>query len=351
MLSVRQQISRERDIGISEGTVFRPSSTALLTVDSADRFKDQPERRAVLAWTPPDGPIPINYSAYNFRIAKNESIMNGFFTRLAVSEVVFPWIIPNINIHTDTITVKYDVGLGVQTRTLKIINAFRRPFNIGAYIQLVVRTYDPLLAGFTMEYSPSNSPYNNCFVYSTGNASTIAFEPIPYVNTYSNDAQTIQLFDLLGFVDVKNTVLQPAQSSMPTLCQFTRYVDIICPQLTYNQSLKDTSSQRTVRDALCRVYLGTATFAQDSTVTPANADYAPPGCAPVVLYYNYAVPKQIQWQPNQAVAGYLEFQVYDDNGVLLSEMAQPRYTPAGSDQLFTEAVGVDWSMTLLVSEN
>jgi hypothetical protein len=201
-----------------------------------------------------------------------------------------------------------------------------------------------------MEYSPANSAYTNCFVYATNNASTIAFEPIPYVSTYSNDPQTIQLFDLLGFVDNKNTILQTAQSSMPTLCQFTRYIDIVCPQLTYNQSLKDTSSQRTVRDALCRVYLGTASYAEYSTLAPHIADYSPPGTQPCVLYYNYASPKQIQWIPNQPVPGYLQFQVYDDNGVLLSEMGQPRYTPTGP-QLFTAANGVDWSMTLLVTEN
>jgi hypothetical protein len=43
--------------------------------------------------------------------------------------------------------------------------------------------------------------------------------------------------------------------------------------------------------------------------------------------------------PNQPVPGSLKFEVYDDAGFLLEDMAA------------TEAESGDWSLTLLVSEN
>ena len=66
------------------------------------------------------------------------------------------------------------------------------------------------------------------------------------------------------------------------------------------------------------------------------------GCAPFVIYQQYNNPKQIQWQPNQPVPGYLVFQVYDV-GDLLDSSAVYSANTSGQNE--------DWSMTLLVSEN
>lgn len=347
LLSVREQVNRERDIGISQGQVFRPSSTALLTIDSADRFVDQVQRRDVEGWLPSDGvPRPNNYSAYDFTITKNESIMNGFFTRLAVTEVVFPWSIPNINVQTNKMLVDVEIAGVTTTYTITLETGFYTPVQLAAAIEAEVATLDPSLAGFNMEYS--TRPYTNCFLYETNSATDIGFRPVSYNSlVYNNDSQVIQLFDLLGFVDGRNTIAQPAQVGNPTLCQFTRYVDIVCPQLIYNQSLKDTSSQRTVRDALCRVYLGDGD--DTNTPQPNDVNYSPPGCAPTVIYRNFGTPKQIQWQPNQPVAGYLQFQVYDDNGTLLS-LSGANILDEG-DLAVTANPGLNWSMTMLVSEN
>jgi hypothetical protein len=60
------------------------------------------------------------------------------------------------------------------------------------------------------------------------------------------------------------------------------------------------------------------------------------------------MPKQIQWIPNQNIPGFLQFQVYDDNGDLLDEAISETV-----DDIFRlrGAGATDWSMTLLVSEN
>jgi len=103
-------------------------------------------------------------------------------------------------------------------------------------------------------------------------------------------------------------------------------------------------SQVVVRDTLCRLYLVNPGTLQ-STVQPSDAAFCPPGCAPMVVYRDFTHPKQIQWLPNQNIAGSLTFSVFDDTGAPLEE----------SDPFYSPGVGylnrTDWSLTLLVSEN
>jgi hypothetical protein len=338
--------------GISEATTIRPPATALLTIDSADRFQSQVQRRSTDS-------TARNYSAYDFTITKNESIMNGFFTRLAVSEVVFPWPIPNINEYTNKIIVRISDDDGnITETTITIDNGFYTPSQLAQEIEdKVIEIGVPGIEFFNMYYGTIADfsgavVAESAFGYdaSGSGATVVGFLPVSYSDApyYGND-QITQLFDLLGFNDGNNVAVEFGYGA-PTYCQATRYVDIVCPQLTYNQALKDTSSQRTVRDALCRIYLGVD--GQQTTVTTDSSDvqtteYIPPGCAPTTIYRNFSVPKQVQWTPNQPVSGYLQFQVYDDNGILLSNSAA-----LGNSAGFpNQNPGLDWSMTLLVTEN
>jgi hypothetical protein len=149
-----------------------------------------------------------------------------------------------------------------------------------------------------------------------------------------------QLFDVLGLSQV-NTVPEGNAFGGFTYCQATRYVDIVSPQLTYNQALKDTGSQKVMRDSLCRIYLIDPSNIQ-STTLPSSATFCPPGCAPTTFYRNFATPKQIQWLPNQPVVGNLQFQVYDDEGDILTLSSVIPSVPPSR---------LNWSITLLVSEN
>jgi hypothetical protein len=65
-----------------------------------------------------------------------------------------------------------------------------------------------------------------------------------------------------------------------------------------------------------------------------------PGNKATTIYKDYAHPKQIQWQPNQNVPGFLRFVVYDDSGAPLQEAFGLAKPPS-----------VNWSMTMQFSEN
>ena len=256
---------------------------------------------------------------------------------LGVTEVNFPWAIPNINVKTNLMTFTYDDGRGPTTVQLTIPTGFYTPAGLATAIQSLIT---PSIPTFTMAYGAGNNPV---FSYATGSGTTtIGFNPMAYNSAlYPWPAQTKQLFDLLGFTEA-NVILTTTGAGSFTYAQSVRYVDIVSPTLVYNQANRDTMSQNVARNALCRIYLGDGGGSGQSTISPSNAAFCPPGCAPLTIYRNFTQPKQIQWMGNQPIPGSLRFTIYDDTGAPLTEIL----TGGAVTGEF-----LDWSMTILVSEN
>jgi hypothetical protein len=204
------------------------------------------------------------------------------------------------------------------------------------------------LGSFTMTYGSFTSfgsapaTQKPIFEYFTNTAATISFFPLFSTVTIAGTPVTYtnqrkQLFDLLGFT-VANLAPTDSNEGTNTYCQTTRYIDIVCTQLTANQALKDTMTQVVARDVLCRVYVGDAQGVQ-STTLPSSSTFCPPGCMPTTIYRNFAQPKQVQWIPGQPIPGFLKFEVFDDAGFSLTDY----------DNGFGN--GANWSMTMLITEN
>ena len=323
-----------------ESITIRPASTALLTIDSEDRYKSYVEAR--------DKPT----SPYNFTISKSESLMNGFFTRLAVSEINFPWTIPNINAKTNKIIIQYSTGGPLQVQGIQLDTGFYKPYELAIelenYIQNVVG-----IPSFQMRYGVGGVPV---FSYTCANPNTVSFQPMAYNSTqYPYPPQTKQLFDLLGFTQINQEQSSTtSQLGSFTYCQAIRYIDVVCNQLTSVASVKDQTSQTIARDMLCRVYLGDGGGTGQSTTGASAIDisgitnaFCPPGCAPRTIGRAFPHPKQIAWIPNQNIPGFLQFQIYDDAGDLLDNSILNYELITG--QFIGEST--NWSMSLLVSEN
>ena len=350
----------------SDVMTVRPSSTALLTIDSEDRFQQglipdasgnvvvpasgYPLSRYVLSLT---NPTAYNVSPYNFTIVKNESIMNGYFTRLGLTEVVFPWTIPNINKKTSEIIVNWS---NTTTNTTGYVDIkmnpdyeFLTPSEIATQLQTEIRVANVNLSAFDIGYGTApNVPY---FYYDSGASNIlVGFQPLPYNSAaYPYPSSTKQLFDLLGLTNNNITPLKKNAWGQTTFCQATRYIDIVCSQLTYNQPLKDTTTQQIARDSLCRLYLGDGNGFGNNTATTGDSNFTPPGCAPFTIYRQFHTPKMINWnsagKAYQPVPGVLKFEVFDDAGANLTEMVT-------NTELFgTAGDYTDWSATILVSEN
>ena len=332
----------------------RPISTSLLTIDSEDRYADYIQSRAE-----PTSP-------YNFTIKKNESLMNGFFTRVGVTEVNMPWTIPNINLKTSSIQVIYSPTgdpSAVFINTINLLTGYYTPYQLAQAMQTAVRSISNDLIDFQMSYGggplPQSAGTNDSgvqpfFQYWVGPVPDleIAFYPVFYnTSTYPYPPQTKQLFDVLGFTS-QNTILSNQSDGAYTLCQAIRYVDIVCNQLTQVASLKDQTSQTVARDMLCRIYLGDGGGTGQSTIqADASGIFCPPGCAPMTIHRLFPVPKFIQWIPNQPIPGYLQFTVYDDAGDVLDTSLSSIVigNPQFRGPPFTSQ-STDWSMTLLAME-
>jgi hypothetical protein len=323
------------------GTTQRPPSTALLTIDSEDRFANWAEKRLAA-----DNPLAINYSPYNFSLVRNASLVNGYMTRLAVTEVVFPWVYPNINDKTSAILLNYNIGAGNVTVPIRIDTGFANPAQIAAALVTAIGIAVPAL-GFTMTYGTDNLPR---FVYLSGIGDTVSFSPLVYGQTYFGVTWLFpdtdkQFFDLLGFTN-NNTVLANGGAGQATFAQATRYVDIVSPQLTANQGLPDATSQPVGNSALCRIYLGDGNTPTQN-VAVSDIDFTPPGCVPYTIYRQFASPKQINWNAIMPISGRIQFQVLDDNGVILPAFFN--YVPFDNTGVYYNYT--DWSLSLLLTEN
>jgi hypothetical protein len=309
----------------------RPSATALFCIDSKDRY-DNFQQASV-------GTI----SPYAFQITSNQSLVNGFFRRLALTEIVFPYYIANINTRTNRLSISKNGG-AFQTLTIATLG-FYSPTQIAAIIQagLLAAPFS-FAAGTTCTYSEGR------FTIQTGGTDTIALRRATFAGGAT--VNQFQLIDLMGFNTALALVASGVLISKVTRCRYTEFVDIVCSQLTYNQDLKDGSSATLVKDSLARVYIET----EDSFVQPywngttqiiAQDDI--PGTYPFTINRKFPHPKQIQWNNTQPI-GNLIFEVYDDKGDLLSGYGLGPLAP-GDPPLQPDSGLPDWRMTLLLSEN
>ena len=211
--------------------------------------------------------------------------------------------------------------------------------NLAYQVALAVNTATGSGTDFTCFYNlplgastATGVPYNAFLCSSGANAATF------YWVRYTDGSQPnrVSLYEMMAW----NTYQAPAtaQTGSPNASMLsTPFVDIVCYNLTYNQSLKDADTG-TTRDILCRLWLTPDAF----TGNMANL-----GSAPILLHRCFPFPKQIKWNADQPI-GNLRFQVYDSQGYLLT--TGDGLTGTQNSNLFYDADMGDWSMTMLVSE-
>lgn len=274
----------------SNGVQIRVPAVANLMVDSKDRRN------------------PNNTNAFDFIISKNQSIFNGFFTRIGATEVVLEWNKPNISPIFENNTIRIIITGGPTVDTT-LDEGF---YTVADALNAIV---DRLNAETTANRFEVIQRYGAYGIEDTnGSNMTIAVSP-----GGTNNLATQLNLDGSGtpFLFLFDPDLRPY-----------RYIDFISSQLTYNQNLKDSTTSLSDQNVLVRWY-----FAYDS---PTGADeYGFPilmGYEPFVLRRLYNPPKQIAWENNMPI-GQLGFQVVGSDGVIISSQ------------------GSEWLMTLQVSEN
>jgi len=308
--NISRQIAPERGVDI------RMPSTALLGVSSADRYAN----KGIRAFN--------GTSPFEVLLTSKQNYLNGFFTRVALTEVRIPWYMMTITNRNNKIGLNYTIGGSTISYTITINAGWYNPTTLAAELQRAIRA--PVVNGganlpsFTCVY---NAPPNPYIFFAQSNIVGQTFNFVP-ADALPNLPNATSLYEMMNWSFGGSNVNQG--SGIPTMLS-TEFIDIVCSQLTYAQDVKDGDTGR-ARDVLCRIYL-----AKDGVDT----DPSTLGSAPFVIYRQFQTPKQIKWDNNLPI-GQLQFELYDDAGNIINSG-------------FPDAVGYDetlgdWSITLLVSE-
>lgn len=291
---------------VDKATTIRYPSTANLMIDSQDGPKDS------------SGIVRLN--PWDFQIYKPQQLQNGFFTRIATSEVVLEWNNPNISADLSSNILVFDIS-GV-SHTIDFLPGF---YTVEQLLLQMKELFDAVAAPVVMDinYNPAAAGEIPCNISFGG--IDVTFQPT-------------NLSFMLGLSQNPNSTFYLVNVDLRPY----RYLDFVSPDLTYAQDTKDGSTNNISRDVLCRWY-----FCYDNA-TPTIDAYGFPilmGYTPFFIRRLYNPPKQIKWDNNLPV-GALRFQVYGittfpfDDKVNNQIVVKPSYDGKSN-----------WLMTLQLSEN
>lgn len=252
-------------------------------------------------------------SPFRFSINKNQALFNGFFNRIATTEVVLEWGEPNIVEPQTTTGFSYNGSAVYQ---------WQAPTGFYTTQEL----FETLVADLNTQFGAGTFTLTN----TTPGYYVVA---VPANTFIVSDPLNTEFWRKLKVPAADIGVAINAWTASDVDLRLYRYIDFVSPQLTYNQDLKDNSSQTKNRDVLCRWYM-----AYDNP-TPTDGAGFPiyMGMEPFVIRRLFNPPKYIRWDPIQPL-GNLSFELYDENGDLIDFIESGDFVS-------------NWLMTLQVSEN
>lgn len=339
-LGIQNQLNRAE---IGKAVDIRVPSVALLMINSADRYKNglipyiNPSTTPASAYGSTSTPGLI--SPYDFTIPASASVMNGAFTRIALTQFQMLYTVPFFNQKSDGLYITYKpASTGVATTYL--INLYPT-INYGyisftsmlTALQLTIRTatgnaaflITPVLA-VSQGYKAVSNVAGDLFYFSR------------YVNPAYPNSKT--LADYIGVAPYQSFASTQYGTANNTTYG-TNYIDVVCEPITGNQLLRDSSTSAAGRTVLARIEL------QSENVSAAQ----PTANAQLVLNKTFPVPKWISWPANQPISQ-LRFQILDDTGTVLT--CGPNYLIAdGANNILGYNIDInqgDWNCVLQVSE-
>ena len=326
------------------GTPFRPPAVAVLTIDSRDRVNvDRATGYRIDTTTP-----------YQILINKGQSVMNGFFTRVGLTEINMQWDTPNViasgPCQNNTLLLEEGAAAGVSTvidsYLIRVTEGFYTPNELAKAIQLKL-TADTVFG--TVNWECRYDERDNSF-FIRDVLDTVVFRIRP-----QNVGAADDLCNLMGYSTPSQQFTSSIHSSYATMI-YTPYFDIVSNNLTKKQNVRDNgTSFLTGQNLLTRVYLvpiGTNVQRERTDVTPATplADTNILGCRPFTLYREYNVPKQIYWDAQEFI-NVIDLQLVDYKGrTLYSRPQLPLVLVDPSQTISYSGEAANYQLTLQVTE-
>jgi len=294
----------------------------------------RPNASLVLNGRDRNTPTPRNYNSAVFS-QTNQNIVQGQIYSVAVSEVNFPYDIPNIQsgfnyffldvngfiIPGLPLEIVVTPGFYTGTELAVAINA--EILAAGAALPTpLIATQMPTIAfdnttnrfTFTGPTAPLTPQYNNWFLVSPY---TFPFGASVTPNNLGKD-----ILSIMGFLQGQGntfSALAPAntlQAAQAAPLAFTQYIDICSPQLCKFQYFRDGSTTNLARrtDIICRLYI-----ANNVALAVGDVD----GTRPFLINRQFQNPRVMRWTADNAI-GQIDINLYDDVGQPLLTTWEPR---------------------------
>jgi hypothetical protein len=291
----------------------------------------KPNASIVLSSRDATGGRPQNGNLYNQLLfnAQNQNIVQGQIHSVELSEINFPYDIPNMQagfnffflevngfVIPGNFEVAVPVGFYTGTELAAAINA--------AIIAMGAALPTPLIAAemptvafnavsnlftFLGPVAPLSPQYNNWFLVS------------PY--TYPIGAGNLRndlgkdILSIMGFLPIQAPnvgVGVPLPAAQAATLAYTQYIDICSPQLCKFQYFRDGSTTNLARrsDVICRLYIANNVATQEEE-----------GTRPFVIHRQFFNSRKMRWTADNAV-GTIDINLYDDVGQPLTTTWAPR---------------------------
>lgn len=338
------------------GQTIRQPATAILGIDSADRY----------AFDSSTGLRADRQPEYNFSLYKGQSVLNGFIKRIALTELNMEWNVPNVNTYNNKFgivftgtdlsgTEEYEVVITVPT-------GFYTPLELTTYLQTAINTAlttaNIIDAGKIADVSITVDP-KTLYITVAGKGSAPTGANLGLRVPFTGGRPALNKTTMYEMLGLRSTVdnfaivnLNPAKKWFGNYASFayTRYIDIVSDNLTKKQEIKDSSTQPPevgASNLLARVYI------PSNLQTESRFDIAGTGCnivgtRPFQLFREFKTPKYIYWDAREFI-NLIDIRVYDDAGrPLYEQVAELGVAP---DYYFINGNTAEFQITLLASEN
>lgn len=261
--------------------------------------------------------------------AQNQNIIQGDIKNITVSEVNFPYDIPNIQAGFNFFAM-LNVGPPNYALVVTVPPGFYKGDELAAAINVASTAAGAANAPAIL---PADIP--QCTYSDVSNRFTFTSPPAPTAPRYSTwnftspstfpSRQDLvsqlykDILSIMGFyteqepnVSFVNTIFVSGSAPMT----FTQYVDICSPQLCKFQYFRDGSTTNLSRrsDVICRLYIS-------NNIALLQGD--PEGVRPFVINRQFYNARRMRWTADNSV-GTIDINLYDDVGQPLTTTWQPR---------------------------
>jgi hypothetical protein len=321
-------IGQIQELVENPGQPIRQPATAVLTIDTADRQ------------------APATTLVNNIYINKQQTLMEGFFTRIALTEINYTWNIPNVNDRNNTISVNVQVPGEGEFLPVKatIETGFYTPDELATAVEAALE------AAADAAY-PAGAPYTFQVDYDdTTRTFSIDNNNLPFELSFGGTREGANLLWMMGFPGTtfesdSGQITKYTGTFAPMI--YTTYFDIVSQQLTKKQNVRDNStSVNTGNNLLARIYL-----TPDGLVKATPTDQADiVGCRPFTVYREFQNPKQIYWDTKEFI-NVVDLSLRDRWGNLLFESSSTETEIAPGDFEINVGSGyTNFQLTLQITE-